>query len=103
MFDEIQQYLKPGEGRTLFAARGCPACHMSGFASRTGVFEMVHVTEPIRKLIFSRQPVTLIRDKAIEDGMLDIHRAALLKVAHGETSAEEVLGVIPGQYLGMDD
>jgi len=103
MFEDIQPHLRPGEGQTLFAARGCPACHMSGFAGRTGVFEFLHVTEPIRKLIFSRQPTQLINQKATEEGMLDLHRAALLKVAQGETCAEEVLRVIPGQYLGVED
>lgn len=91
------------EGQTLFTARGCRDCHMTGFAGRTGVFEVLHVTEGIRKLIYSRQPTQLIRSKAIEEGMVEIRRSALLKMATGETSGEEILRVIPGEYLGLDD
>jgi len=43
-----------------------------------------------------------IRAKAIEEKMLDFRKAALLKVARGETSTEEVLRVIPSEQLLAD-
>jgi type II secretory ATPase GspE/PulE/Tfp pilus assembly ATPase PilB-like protein len=102
-FDDVKQWLEPGEGRELYGAKGCPECHMTGYTGRTGVFEVLTVTREIRKLIFEKQPTQLIRQKAIEQGMVEFKQSALLKVARGQTSAEEVLRVVPTEYLGLDD
>ena len=43
------------------------------------------------------------RKKAVEESMLEFRQAALLKVARGETSSEEVFRVIPAEHLMMED
>ena len=40
-----------------------------------------------------------IREQAVKEGMLDVRRAALLKVAEGVTSTEEMMRVIPSEHL----
>jgi type II secretory ATPase GspE/PulE/Tfp pilus assembly ATPase PilB-like protein len=102
-FDDVKQWLEPGEGHQLFAAKGCPECHMTGYTARTGVFEVLTVSREIRKLIFEKHTTQAIRQKAIADGMIEFKQSAMLKVARGLTSAEEVLRVVPTEYLGLDD
>lgn len=102
IFDEVKSWLKPGEGELLYAPKGCKACHMTGYSGRTGVFEVLPIDHETRKWILSEQSTEKIREKAIEKGLLEIRHAALLKVARGQTSAEEVLRVIPPEYLGLD-
>jgi type II secretory ATPase GspE/PulE/Tfp pilus assembly ATPase PilB-like protein len=80
-------------------AEPAPSNHMTGYAGRTGVFEVLPVSKAIRQLITDEAPTRAIRDKAIEEKMLDFRKAALLKVARGETSTEEVLRVIPSEHL----
>jgi len=103
IFEEVKPWLKPGEGQRLFAARGCDACHKTGYSSRTGVFEMLIVNTKVRQLIFDKRPTQVLRQKALEEGLLEFRQAALLKVARGQTSADEVLRVVPTEYLGLDD
>ncbi len=103
IFDEVKKWLAPSEGQKLFAAKGCPECHMSGYAGRTGVFEVLAVGNEIRKSIFDKQPTQVIRQKALEQGTIEFRQAALIKVAHGESSAEEVIRVIPTEYLGLEE
>jgi type II secretory ATPase GspE/PulE/Tfp pilus assembly ATPase PilB-like protein len=98
-FDEIKPWLAPGEGTKLYAAQPAPSNHMTGYAGRTGVFEVLPVSKAVRQLITDEAPTQTIRDKAIEEKMLDFRKAALLKVARGETSTEEVLRVIPSEHL----
>src|SRR5262249_14435137 len=43
-FADVQQWLEPGQGQALYGARGCPACHQTGYGARTGVFELLSVT-----------------------------------------------------------
>jgi type II secretory ATPase GspE/PulE/Tfp pilus assembly ATPase PilB-like protein len=102
-FDEVRQWLEPGHGDALYAAKGCPACHMAGYASRTGVFEVLRISRDLRRMIGEGQPSRALRQQAADEGFIELRRAALLKVARGETSAEEVLRTIPSEYLGIEE
>ena len=99
LFEGVRQWLQPGEGEMLCGPGGCPACFNTGYAGRTGVFEMLAVTPAIRELIDQSAPVSAIRKKAVEEGMIEFRHAAVLKVAQGLTSIEEVVRVLPAEYL----
>ena len=66
---------------------------------RTGVVEVLRVTNEIRQMIVERRRAREINDQAVSQGMLDLRRSALLKVAQGITSTEEVVRRIPMEYL----
>jgi type II secretory ATPase GspE/PulE/Tfp pilus assembly ATPase PilB-like protein len=102
-FEEVRRWLEPGEGKLLYGPRGCPECRMMGYSGRSGLFEVLAVSREIRKLVLGKQPTQIIRQKAIEEGMMEFRHAALLKVAKGDTSIEEVFRVVPSEYLGLDD
>jgi type II secretory ATPase GspE/PulE/Tfp pilus assembly ATPase PilB-like protein len=53
----------------------------------------------MRQLIDDKAPPTLLRKKAVEEGMLEFRHSALLKVARGETTLDEVVRVMPAEYL----
>ena len=91
-----------GEGNKLFAASGCPACGMSGYAGRTGLFEVMPVIYQPARNDRRGPPAQEIREKAVAQGMVEFRQAALLKVARGETSTEEVFRVIPPENLLLD-
>jgi type II secretory ATPase GspE/PulE/Tfp pilus assembly ATPase PilB-like protein len=103
IFDEVKHWLAPGEGETIYGP--CQDEHGStrGYSSRTGVFEVMPVTRDLRGLIMQQQPTGVVRRKAIDEGMIEMRQAALLKVARGETSVEEVFRAIPSEYLNLAD
>jgi type II secretory ATPase GspE/PulE/Tfp pilus assembly ATPase PilB-like protein len=102
-FEEVNAWLQPDEGHTLYAARGCPACQQTGYSERTGVFETLHMSPTLRRMIAEAQPTPALRAQARLEGMIEMRQAALLKVARGETTAEEVLRDVPTEYLGLED
>jgi type II secretory ATPase GspE/PulE/Tfp pilus assembly ATPase PilB-like protein len=102
-FEEVRKWLDPDEGKVIYGPKGCPECRMLGYSGRSGLFEVLSVSRNIRKMILEKQPTQVIRQKAIEEGMLEFRHAALLKVARGQTSIEEVFRVVPTEYLGLDD
>jgi type II secretory ATPase GspE/PulE/Tfp pilus assembly ATPase PilB-like protein len=102
-FEEIKSQLTSGEGRTLYGATGCTKCNLTGYASRTGVFEVMPVTPGLRELIANAKPARELRDKAVAEGMIQFRQAALLKVARGQTTIEEVFRVIPSEHLLLED
>ncbi len=102
LFAEVERWLEPGEGVSLFAARGCPACLGTGYAGRTGIFEVLTAGPAIRQLIVEGHPAQALHDQAVREGMVELRQAALLKVARGETTAEEVVRAIPSDSLGLE-
>jgi type II secretory ATPase GspE/PulE/Tfp pilus assembly ATPase PilB-like protein len=102
-FDEVKQWLDPGQGQTLYGPKGCTECHMTGYSGRTGVFEVLSVSSEIRKLVEERQSTQAIRRKGIEEGLIEFRHSAMLKVAQGETSVEEVVRVVPSEYLTLGE
>ena len=102
-FEEIKDLLGPGEAEKAYSPVPAPSNHMSGYVGRTGVFEVMHVTKNVRNMIAGEAPAAKIREQAIKDGMLEFRKAALLKVARGETSTEEVFRVIPTDELMLDE
>ena len=102
-FDDIRPFLLPDQGEKIYSAPGCDRCYQEGYTGRTGVLEVLRVSKEIRQLIFERKSAREIREKAVEQGMLDLRRSALLKVAQGLTSTEELVRVIPTEHLLPDD
>ena len=103
-FDEVRPWLKPEEGHALHAAKGCPACQQIGYAGRTGVFEVLPVTSSLRLLISDGGTTGQIREEALKNaGMIEFRQGALLKVARGITSLEEVFRVIPSEHLNLEE
>ena len=98
-FDEVRPWLGPEEGKKLYAARGCAACQNQGYGSRTGVFEVVRINRKLRDMISDGKPTGDIREAALSEKMLNFRQSALLKVAQGVTSTEEVFRVIPSEHL----
>ncbi len=102
MFEDVKRWLEPTEALTLFGAKGCPACHGAGYAARTGVFEILRVGHALRSMIGEGKSADQVREHAIRDGLIELRHAALLKVARGQTTAEEVIRSIPSEDLGLD-
>ena len=101
-FEDVAKWLEPSQGQTIYTAGHCQACRQEGYVARTGVFEVIRVSKDLRRLIAERQTTREIRDQALRDGMLDVRHSALLKVAGGLTSMEELMRVIPTEHLLPD-
>ena len=101
-FDDVRHLLGPEEGKVLWAHVPTEKNHMSGYTGRTGVFEVMPATRCLRALIADGSSVEGIRKQATTEGMLAFRHAALLSVARGVTSAEELFRVIPNEQLVAD-
>jgi type II secretory ATPase GspE/PulE/Tfp pilus assembly ATPase PilB-like protein len=100
-FDDVRPWLGQYDGRQLFTATGCDQCGKSGYAGRTGVFEVLNVTPTIRRLVNAHAPSKELEQQAVGEGMFEFRRAGLLKVAQGQTNTEEIVRVVPAEYLGL--
>ncbi|MCH8309964.1 MAG: type II/IV secretion system protein [Chloroflexi bacterium] len=70
---------------------GCNFCEGNGYIGRIGVFEVMSISDPIRKLIAAGSSGQEMRAQALTDGMVPLRRAGMLKAQEGVTSVGEVL------------
>jgi type II secretory ATPase GspE/PulE/Tfp pilus assembly ATPase PilB-like protein len=103
MFRAVAQWLPADTADVLHGPDGCTRCHQSGYAGRTALLEVLTVSPTIRELIGRPAPVAAIRRQATEEGMLEMRHDALLKVAAGVTTLEEVTRVLAAEYLHAAD
>lgn len=83
-----------------FQARGCLECRETGFHGRAGLYEIMVLSEPLRKLITPETDLTALRNQAFRSGMHSLRLSGAQKVAAGLTTVAEVLRVTP--HSGQD-
>jgi type IV pilus assembly protein PilB len=77
--------------KMFYYGRGCPACSDMGYRGRKGIYELLIVSDAIRNLINERAPTVVVRQKAIELGMITLRDDGLRSIYEGDTTVEEVL------------
>ena len=77
----------------LYRGRGCRGCQGTGYRGRTGIFELMLITEEIRARILERTSAGEIRKLAIEQGMKTLRGDGWRLVLQGRTTIEEILRV----------
>jgi len=81
-----------GEKRTEFYyGAGCNFCANTGYLGRTGVFEILLMSERIREMVIANTTAPQIREQAIKEGMVPMIRDGMLKVKEGITTPSEVM------------
>jgi type IV pilus assembly protein PilB len=75
----------------FFKGHGCDACGGTGLKGRQCVYEVMFMTPNLKKLVMQNADVQLIRDAAIDDGMLTLRMDGWLKVLKGVTTLEQVI------------
>ena len=73
---------------------GCDPCHQTGYKGRIGIYEVMKITDRLRRMIAQRASEDAIREAAQSSGMLTLGDDALAKVKAGVTTAEELLRVV---------
>jgi len=81
--------------KMLYRGKGCLACGDSGFRGRIGIFEILNVSEAVRKAIVDPDfNMDKLRAIATKEGMLSMFEDGLRKAERGMTTIEEILRVI---------
>jgi type II secretory ATPase GspE/PulE/Tfp pilus assembly ATPase PilB-like protein len=96
--DKIKYFYRPpdpSEGKTGEDGepRVCDYCGGSGYHGRTGIFEILVVTDRIRDMIRDNPNLGAIRTEAVKSGMRYLQEDGLRQVIEGKTSIQELLRV----------
>jgi type II secretory ATPase GspE/PulE/Tfp pilus assembly ATPase PilB-like protein len=76
--------------RPFYRGRGCQNCNKTGYKGRAGIYEILVMTEDIRKLILMKASSDVIERKARDLGVKSLSQSGWEKVFAGVTTPEEV-------------
>jgi type IV pilus assembly protein PilB len=77
--------------KVFYYGRGCSNCNDTGYKGRRGIFELLVITDAHRGLINERVPAVVLRQKAVELGMMTLRQDGLRSIFDGDTTIEEVV------------
>ncbi len=85
--------LLPQKPIQLYKGNGCGNCGYTGYQGRSGIYEVLPISEAIVKLVLSHASAGEIEKQAVLEGMITMKQDGYLKVLEGQTTLEEVLRV----------
>ena len=77
----------------MFRGQGCPACRGTGYRGRAGIYELLLMSEPLKKVLLESKEAHVIRETAVKNGMITMRQFALKLIQDGVTTVDEVLQV----------
>ena len=93
IWDGLTEGWKIRKPAKIYHPVGCPECRHTGYRGRTGLYELLTVSQPFSKLIRQESDIHALKQQSIADGMKPLRVAGALKIAEGVTTADEVLKV----------
>jgi general secretion pathway protein E len=92
-YDE-RDYLRIGpEPVVVWEGAGCKECRGTGYKGRTGIFEVLEMTDHIKSLINASVELNDLAAAAQQDGLITLRQAAIHKMLEGHTTYEEVVAM----------
>jgi type IV pilus assembly protein PilB len=76
--------------KTFHEARGCSYCNYTGYQGRTAIAELLELSDVIREMILARKPLSEVKKRAKEEGIVFLREVGLEKVLHGVTSLKDL-------------
>ncbi|MDY7034607.1 MAG: type II secretion system ATPase GspE [Thermodesulfobacteriota bacterium] len=78
---------------SICVGKGCEKCLDTGYFGRTGIYEIMEISEKIKKQILSTSDANEIKQTAIKEGMKTLRQDGADKILHGISTTEEILRV----------
>jgi type IV pilus assembly protein PilB len=76
---------------TFYKGAGCDNCGGTGYKGRQGLYEVMALSSPLRRMVLKGASTEELREEAVKEGMLTLRSDGMLKVKRGITSLEEVV------------
>ncbi len=78
---------------TVYEPVGCPMCAETGYFGRIGVYEVMEVSQNLKRIIATKGSTAMIQNAAVSEGMKTLHASASEYVLDGTTSISEMMRV----------
>ena len=78
-------------GSVIYRGKGCNACNHTGYKGRTGIHEILPVTDKIKTMIDQRESLDKIKQEALSEGMVTLRYSCKELVLKGITTVDEMI------------
>jgi len=75
----------------FFKGQGCDRCSGTGYKGRVGLYELLAMTDELKRAVASGANTSTITEIAVRGGMKTLKQYAMIVMAEGLTTVEEVL------------
>ncbi len=91
------------DGMQIYGPKGCDACRSTGYQGRTALYEICPVGDQLQDLIQRKASAKLLKQAAVDQGMIPLRSYGWKRVIEGMTSVEEVLRVTAAELDALDE
>ncbi|MEN6425647.1 MAG: GspE/PulE family protein [Phycisphaerales bacterium] len=92
--DLLQGHIEPGDVGRLCRGAGCHHCYGTGYKGRKAIYEIMPISQKIRRMILEGAGDTLLKEQAVKEGMRGLRTSALDEVVRGTTTVDELMRVV---------
>ena len=92
--DLLQGHIEPGDVSRLCRGAGCHYCYRTGYKGRKAVYEIMPISQRIKRMILEGAGDTLLKEQAMKEGMRSLRTSALDEVVRGTTTVDELMRVV---------
>ncbi len=92
--DKVDVFYRPPTPNPEEPREVCPDCGDTAYVGRTGIFELLVITDALRELIRENPTANAIKAEARKNGMIYLHEDGLRQVFQGKTSIDELRRVV---------
>jgi type IV pilus assembly protein PilB len=93
---EVPQELR--RGFQAYRGKGCQSCNQTGYKGRVAIYELMPMTEELKRLVLKGADGLQIKAAAIAHGMRTLRVSAIQKVREGVTTIEETVRATPADH-----
>lgn len=93
--NEVRKFGRKVQFAKVFKGGGCKYCRSTGYSGRIGLFEIVTMTDELKKMIDGKKSEAEIKDMLAANGHRALLDDGMAKIQSGVTTIEEVLKVAP--------
>lgn len=97
VFGDAVNLYKEFQNYEIFESTGCEACSFTGYRGREGIYEFLLINSQIKQLIMERANASIIKQKAVANGMRTLSMEGFQKILEGVTTFAEVIRVVQAE------
>ena len=79
----------------IYTAQGCEHCRHTGYQGRVGLYEIMPLSNELKKLVAADANLDVLKQQAYREGVQPLRVSGAKRVSEGVTTIEEVMRVVP--------
>ena len=90
----VQPWRAPAPAQ-IYIAQGCEHCRHTGYQGRVGLYEIMPLSNELKKLVAADTNLDVLKQQAYREGLQPLRLSGAKRISEGVTTIEEVMRVVP--------